>query len=89
MESQTLPAEDIARLGDAWYNDTVRPLVEASHQGRIAAIDVLTGAYALGDTSLAAARLLREAQPLAEVWLVRVGHRTLHRIGCGLLRDAS
>ena len=40
-----------------------------------------TGAYAIDDTALAAARRLRAQHPDAAVWLVRVGHRALHRIG--------
>lgn len=79
MRDSQLPTEEVARLGDQWYHGRVRPLVEASYQGSIVAIDVLTGDYALGDTSLAAARLLRATQPHAEVWLVRVGYRTLHK----------
>lgn len=74
-------AEETARRGDEIYEQKVRPLVEAGNLGRIAAIDVLSGSYALGETASAAARLLRAERPDAEVWLVRIGHRALHRIG--------
>jgi hypothetical protein len=47
----------------------------------VVAIDIETGAYAIDDTALAAARRLRTQHPDAAVWFVRVGHRALHRIG--------
>ena len=48
---------------------------------KVVAIDIETGAYAVDENALAAARCLRARQPDAEVWFVRVGHRALHRIG--------
>jgi len=73
--------EETARRGDAIYENMVRAHVEPEHQGEVVAIDVESGAYALGEDALTAARRLRTQQPDAEVWLVRVGSRALHRIG--------
>ena len=55
--------------------------MEATHDGQVVAIDLATGAYALDDTALAAARRVRTHSPDAAVWFVRVGHRALHRMG--------
>ena len=55
--------------------------MEATHYGKVVAIDIETGAYAIDDTALAAARRLYAQYPDAVVWFVRVGHRVLHRIG--------
>lgn len=74
-------ANETARRGDAIYERAIRPQVEATDYGRVVAIDIETGAYAIDDTALAAARRLRTQHPQAAVWFVRVGHRALHRIG--------
>ena len=74
-------AEEVARRGDEIYERTIRAQVEATHHGKVVAIDIETGAYAVDDNALAAARRLRAQYPEAEVWLVRVGHRALHHIG--------
>jgi hypothetical protein len=74
-------AEETARRGDEIYEREVRARVEAGNRGKVVAIDIETGAYALGETALAAAKRLRVRHPDAEIWFVRVGHRALHRIG--------
>ncbi|HEY7494563.1 MAG TPA: hypothetical protein VIH59_26125 [Candidatus Tectomicrobia bacterium] len=74
-------AEETARRGDEIYERTIRAQVEVTHHGEVVAIDIETGAYAIDDTALAAARRLRAQHPDATMWLVRVGHRALHRIG--------
>jgi hypothetical protein len=74
-------SEETARRGDEIYEREVRARVEAGNRGKVVAIDIETGAYALGETALAAAKRLRVQHPDAEIWFVRVGHRALHRIG--------
>ena len=76
-------AEETARRGDELYERNVRAQVEAGNRGRVVAIDVETGAYAVDDTALAAAHRLCAQYPDAEIWFVRVGHPALHRIGGG------
>lgn len=72
--------EDVARRGDAIY-ERLRGRLEAENHGKFVAIDVDSGDYAVGETALAAASELRTRRPNAENWLVRIGSRTLHRIG--------
>lgn len=74
-------AEETARRGDEMYEHTIRAQVETTHYGKVVAIDIETGAYAIDDNALIAARCLRAQHPDAEIWFVRVGHRALHRIG--------
>ena len=73
--------EDHARLGDAIYEQTVRPLVEKTHRGKIVAIDVDSGAYEVADDSLSAARSLLARLPGAQIWCVRIGFPFVHRFG--------
>ena len=81
MPSRRYSAEETARRGDEIYSRHVGPLVETEHCGKVAAIDIETGAYALGDTAIAASKQLLARNPNSQIWLVRVGHRSLHHIG--------
>ncbi len=80
------PREEMARLGDEIYERDIRPQVEADNHGKVIAIDVDSGEYAIADTASAAAKRLREQRPDAHVWLMRVGYRTLRHFGGGSLR---
>lgn len=78
----TRPAEEIARLGQEIYQRDIRRRVETLHHGEVVAIDVDTGSWAMGENVIAATDGLREKRPEAvDVWLLRVGHRTLHHFG--------
>ncbi len=81
LQKPQLSAEETARRGDEIYERQIRAQVEAGNYGKIVAIDVETGAYALEETALAASRRLQAQQLSVEVWFVRVGHRALHHIG--------
>jgi hypothetical protein len=73
--------EEYARRGETFYQNDIRPLVEAGNKGKIVAIDIETGHYEMaGDTMTAAGRLLAR-RPDAQIWFVRVGFPALHRIG--------
>ena len=83
------PLSETARLGDEIYERDIRSKVEATHHGKIVAIDVDSGDYAIADTSLAAADALRERLPALDVWAVRVGYSTLRAFGGSSLRRAG
>ncbi len=74
-------AEEVGRLGDEIYERDIRTQVEAACRGKIVAIDIDSGDYAIGDTVLIASERLREKRPGADVWSVRVGYRTLRNFG--------
>ena len=79
-------AEDARRLGEAIYERDIRSQVEETHHGKVVAIDVNSGDYAVDDTAVAAAERLLERRPDADAWAVRVGYRTLRSFGGGSLR---
>lgn len=84
------PTEETARLGDAIYERDIRAEVEADHHGEYVAIDVDSGGWAIGGELLEAADRLRAERPGAvDVWLVRVGHRAVARIGGASLRSSG
>src|SRR5215831_8108335 len=79
-------AEETARRGDAIYERDIRAQVEPTQRGKVAAIDVDSGAYAIDDNALTASERLLAQHPEAEIWCVRVGSRVLYHIGGRPLR---
>jgi peptide subunit release factor RF-3 len=78
--------EEFARRGDEIYESQVRSQVEASNHGKIVAIDIETGAFEVADEILTATDRLFERLPDAQPWIVRIGHRAVHRFGSRSLR---
>ncbi len=89
IPAPTRPKEETARLGKEIYERDIRPQVEPDHRGRVVAIDVDSGEYAIADTASVAAKRLRAQRPDAGVWLMRVGYRTLRHFGGSSLRRAG
>ncbi len=81
------PREETARLGNEIYERDIRRLVESDHHGKVVAIDVNSGDYAIGDSVVAAAGDLRVRCPDAHVWSVRVGYSALRHFGGRPLRS--
>ena len=83
-------SEKTTRLGDAMYERDIRARVEDDHHGEYVAIDVDSGCWAIGGELLEAADRLRAERPGAvDAWLIRVGHRTVARIGGAALRSSG
>ncbi len=79
-------AEETGRLGDEIYERDIRPQVEESHHGKIIAINVDSGDYAIDDTGLAASERLLAQDPSADIWCLRVGYGALRSFGAGSWR---
>jgi hypothetical protein len=73
--------EEHARRGDDIYERHVRPHVEAGNLGKIVAIDVDTGAFEVAEDTLTASQRLLTRYPDAQIWCIRIGHRSVHRFG--------
>jgi hypothetical protein len=73
--------EEFARRGDAIYESDVRPQLKDDDKGKFAAIDVESGMYEIDPDELKAGNRLRARIPEAQIWMVRVGSRSVHRIG--------
>ncbi len=76
--------EEFAQRGDAIYKNQVQAQVEKENHGKIVAIDIETGAFEVADEILAATNRLFERIPNAQPWIVRIGHRAVHRFGITL-----
>jgi hypothetical protein len=73
--------EEFARRGDALYENDIRPHLKAEEEGKFIAIDIETGAYAIGRDGLEASDQLRVRVPGAQIWLKQIGSPFTHRFG--------
>src|SRR5690349_14730144 len=73
--------QDFARRGDAAYESAVRPHLKPEDEGRFVAIDIDTNQFEIDDDELKACDRLRARLPEAQIWMVRVGSRYVHRLG--------
>jgi peptide subunit release factor RF-3 len=78
--------EEFARRGDEIYESHVRQSVEEGNYGKIVAIDIETGAFELADEILTATDRLFDRLPDAQPWILRIGHRAVHRFGARSLK---
>jgi hypothetical protein len=80
--------EEFARRGDAIYEKHIRPVLTSADKGKFVAIDIESGEYAIDADELKACRKLRARIPDAQIWMVRVGYRSVHRFGGREEREA-
>jgi hypothetical protein len=80
--------EEFAQRGDALYESEVRQQVEEGNHGRIVAIDIETGSFEVADDILPATDRLFDRLPDAQPWIVRIGHRVVHRFGSRSLKKS-
>jgi len=73
--------EEFARRGDAIYESDVAPHLKSRDNGKFVAIDIDSGNYEVDADELGACDRLSARVPSAQIWLVRVGSRAVHRFG--------
>lgn len=78
-----LSREDLARRGSETYEQSVRPRLLPEDEGKFIAIDVESGTFEVDENDHAAVSRLHLRIPGAQVWLVRAGYPTAHRLRSG------
>ena len=81
MSGPRYSKEEFARRGDALYETKIRPLVEEGNQGKFVLIDIETGDYEVDEDELSSSDRLCERTPDAQVWIKRIGNRSVRRFG--------
>lgn len=90
MPHPNLNSDEIAQRGKELYQQRLRTQVEtADNIGKIIAIDLNTGDYAIDQDLLAACNRLKAKQPHAVTWIERVGYDAVYAIGGTLVRTAD
>jgi len=80
-------AEEAGRRGTELYEKKIRPLVEAGNIGRILAIDIESGDYAVADERRDACKPLFDKNPDAEIFFIRIGHVAMESLSGGDTRE--
>ena len=73
--------DEFAQRGDAIYETDVRPRLKNDDDGKFVAIDIESGRYEIDEDELEAGKRLRARVPEAQIWIVRIGSRSVHRFG--------
>lgn len=73
--------EEFARRGNEIYHRDVAPHLQTADQGKLVAIDIETGDYAIDSDDFAATERLASRKPSAQIWLVCIGRSATYRIG--------
>ncbi|MGV0026127.1 hypothetical protein [Phormidesmis priestleyi] len=90
MSHSRFSGEEIARRGKELYKKSIQPQVEtAENIGKIIAIDIETGEYAIGDDLLVMSHLLLDKQPDAALWGERIGYNAVYAVGGTLVRTTQ
>lgn len=81
--------EEFARRGDAIYEKKVRPQLKPNDAGKFVAIDIETGAFEIDKDEMDAGDRLLARLSEAQIWMVRVGSRHVHRFGGRAQRESQ
>jgi hypothetical protein len=73
--------EELARRGQAYYDEHLRERLEPEHNGEYLVLDVESGEYEMDADEMRAIQRARARHPDRLFYVLRVGHRAAHRIG--------
>ena len=81
--------EEIDRRGNEIYERTLRSKVETEENiGKIIAVDIESGDYAIDDDVMPANRRVFANHPHAVTWTKRIGYNAVYAVGGTLTRTA-
>jgi hypothetical protein len=73
--------EEFARRGQEIYDQVIHAALQPGDEAKFVAIDIESGSYEMDPNDYTAVDRLLRRLPDAQIWLMRVGHRTAHRFG--------
>lgn len=80
MSNSDYTSETIVARGKAIY-DRLKDEVELHHSGKFLAIDIETEDYEINVRGTAAITRLMTKHPNAVIYMVRIGHQTVYKLG--------
>ena len=83
MESTDYTPEEIARRGREIYERDIRSEVDPERIGEFVVVDITSGSHVISADEAEAFEQAETENPKGVFYLLRVGHRTAHRIGAG------
>ncbi len=81
MPKTKLDAKEVVERGRALYEERIRDKVEPALNGKVIALDIETGEYEVDDDVVPAAHRILDTRPEATLYLGRIGHPALDRMG--------
>jgi hypothetical protein len=81
MPTATIDRHELARRGEEYYERVLRFKLEPKHVGEYLAIEVESGGYALGDSTLDALDRAEAKHPDSVFYIMRVGYTAAGGIG--------
>jgi hypothetical protein len=88
MSHPRYSSDEIARRGQALYDQDIRVQVEAAHRGKFLVLDIETGEYELDESELAALQRAKAKNPGAALYILRIGYSAAYRLGGLKLRQS-
>ena len=89
MSHPRFTSEEIARRGQALYEERLRAVVDARDRGKFLVLDIETGEYELDVDELAALQRAKRKNPDAALYILRIGYPAAYRIGRTFERPRS
>ncbi|MBW4557664.1 MAG: hypothetical protein KME59_17355 [Trichormus sp. ATA11-4-KO1] len=90
MQAILLSREEVANRARQLYENRIRQQVEqAENIGKMVIIDIETGEYAIDKTGRESAHLLRQKNPLARLYGIRIGYKFAVSFSGFLERDSQ
>ncbi|MGI2906480.1 hypothetical protein [Tolypothrix sp. VBCCA 56010] len=89
MQTILLSREEVGRRAREIYENSIRQQVETEENiGKMVIIDIETGEYAVDKIGIESAHFLRQKNPLARLYGIRIGYKVAVSF-CGFLERDS
>jgi hypothetical protein len=90
VQNILLSREEVARRAKELYKNSIRQQVETEENiGKMVIIDIETGEYAVDKTGIESAHFLREKNPYARLFGIRIGYKVAVSFSGFLERDSQ
>jgi dienelactone hydrolase len=90
MNAILLSLEEVARRANVFYETNIREAVEtAENIGKMVIIDIESGDYAIGENDIQAVRTLKQKNPNARLFGIRIGYDVAVSFGGVMERTAQ
>lgn len=89
MSHPRYSSEEIARRGQALYEERLRDVVDVRDRGKFLVLDIETGEYELDVDELAALQRAKRKNSDAALYILRIGYPAAYRIGRAFERPGS
>ena len=78
--------EEFSRRGQKIFDSRISKKLQGEDPAKIVAIDIDSGDFEVDDDMIPAVERLRQRRPEAQVWMRRVGSRSVMRFGGAQIR---